>query len=101
MVDYIHENLQELKRTRNYAEIVVQDRKAPPRIIAFYNNGSTKEILVSRWKKQDIAKQVQKVCDASGSIQQKKFHAKVLKGANSESDRLLWDPFHAEQLFRP
>jgi lysophospholipase L1-like esterase len=101
MVEYIHENLRELTKSRPYAQIQVQNYRGPPKVIAFYNNGSNQIINVSRWKKQDIAKAVARVCDTSGSISQKKFPSKVLKGAGSTLDQLLWDPFHADQLFRP
>jgi hypothetical protein len=101
MVEYIHENFKQLTKSRPYTQIKIQEFRGPPKVIAFYNNGSKQIVNVSGWKKQDIFKAVNRVCDSSGSITQKKFPLKVVKGAGSKLDQLLWDPFHADQLFKP
>jgi hypothetical protein len=102
MVDYMQERLKLLVKNRPYCEIQAQKSFGPPKIIAHYNNGSIKNVNVSRWKKQDIEKEVNRVCDASGSIDQKKFPQPVLRGEGSALDKMpIWDPFHTEKIFRP
>jgi hypothetical protein len=102
MVDYMHEKLNLLMKNRPYCEIQTLKSFGPPKIIAHYNNGSIKNVTVSRWKKQEIEREINRVCDASGSIDQKKFTQPVLRGEESALNKLpSWDPFHAEKIFRP
>jgi hypothetical protein len=100
MVEFINENLPEIEKKRPYVEFVVCKRSGPPKLTAYYNNGSVESKFTPRWKKNQIAELVNAFCDASrANASERKFSKKVLKGTGHIEEH--WDPFHADKMFSP
>ena len=104
MIDFINKRAQAIEDERPYIELVLERKSGPPKISAFYNNGTEETLEVPRWKPADINKVVQKLCNAStGGSRNNSAASNVIRGTGSKIDKLLphWDAFHAEKRFRP
>ncbi|KAJ3089176.1 39S ribosomal protein L51, mitochondrial [Quaeritorhiza haematococci] len=122
MITFIKQHLLPFAEKNQHIEICVQPKpQSQPQIVALYNTGATRTVEVGKMKPSQITKEVQQLANVSGGIvgdgsllsdasQGKKVVTRSRKYlpfkrrpvmSDTPSVVPLWDPFHADNMFRP
>ena len=104
MIDFINSRVAKIEQERPYMELSLIKKSGPPKITAFYNNGTVQTKQVPRMNPTDINKIVEKLCDSStGGPRNISTSSNVIRGTSSKIDQALphWDAFHSKLMFKP
>ncbi|KAI8927865.1 hypothetical protein BC831DRAFT_450749 [Entophlyctis helioformis] len=104
LVDFVKTRLSHHATHRPYVEFAVVHRRGPPELLATYNNGSVRSVLVPRLDRKSIERRVHELCDSTGQANEaRRFPTPVKKGSGSARDAVVpaWDPFHSADVYRP
>ena len=104
MIDFINSRVKTIEKQRPYMELVLSRKSGPPKVTAFYNNGTRESVSVPRWKPSAINKYVELLCDSStGGPRANSSSSNVIRGTGSKINETLphWDAFHSKTMFKP